>query len=192
LQARAIIIAAGVGAFGPNRPPLQRAGGIRGQERPLPGQAARGFPRQAGGDRRRRRSAVDWTLSLADVAAKVMVVHRRDKFRAAPETVRQMKELADAGKVEMVVPYQLDGLAGANGQITSVICKTLDGATKHLEADSLLAFFGLAMNLGPIAQWGLNLDQNHITVDPATFASSAPGIFAIGDIARYPANSSSS
>jgi thioredoxin reductase (NADPH) len=131
-------------------------------------------------------SAVDWTLSLADVAAKVMVVHRRDKFRAAPETVRQMKALADAGKVEMVVPYQLAALDGKDGQIGAVICKTLDGQEKRLEADALLAFFGLAMNLGPIATWGLNLDQNHITVEPATLQTSAPGIFAIGDIARYP------
>jgi len=132
-------------------------------------------------------SAVDWTLSLADVAAKVMVVHRRDKFRAAPETVRQMKELADAGKVEMVVPYQLDGLEGANGQITA---RHLQDARRHAQAAGSRRAAGvssaLAMNLGPIAQWGLNLDQNHIKVDPATLASSAPGIFAIGDIARYP------
>jgi thioredoxin reductase (NADPH) len=186
VRARAVMIAAGVGAFGPNRPPLagieayegksvhylvKRRDDFRGKRVVIAG----------GGD-----SAVDWTLSLADVAAKIMVVHRRDKFRAAPETVGQMKMLADAGKIEMVVPYQLEALDGSNGNLTAVIVKTLDGRTRRLEADSLLAFFGLAMNLGPIAEWGLNLDRNHIKVDPATSATSVPGIFAIGDIASYP------
>lgn len=186
LTARAVIIAAGVGAFGPNRPPLagleqyegksvhylvKRREDFRGRRVVIAG----------GGD-----SAVDWALSLADVAARVMVVHRRDKFRAAPESVRQMKALVDAGKVELVVPYQLDALDGADGRLSAVIVKTLDGQAKRLDADALLAFFGLAMNLGPIANWGLNLERNHIKVDPASCATSAPGIFAIGDIASYP------
>jgi thioredoxin reductase (NADPH) len=186
LTARAVIIAAGVGAFGPNRPPLagleqyegksvhylvKRREDFRGKRVVIAG----------GGD-----SAVDWTLSLADVAARVMVVHRRDKFRAAPESARQMKALADAGKIDIVVPYQLDALDGADGRLRAVIVKTLDGQVKRLDADALLAFFGLAMNLGPIANWGLNLERNHIKVDPASCATSAPGIFAIGDIASYP------
>ncbi len=185
IRARAVIIAAGGGAFGPNRPPLQRLAEFEGKSVHYLVKRREDFRGKrvviaGGGD-----SAVDWTLSLADVAARVMVVHRRDKFRAAPESVRQMKALVDAGRVELVVPYQLEALEGANGQLSSVVVKTLDGATKSLEADSLLAFFGLAMNLGPIAQWGLNLENNHINVDPATFATSAPGIFAIGDIAHY-------
>jgi thioredoxin reductase (NADPH) len=85
----------------------------------------------------------------------------------------------------LVVPYQLAALEGRDGRIDAVIVSTLDGNTRRLEADVLLPFFGLAMNLGPIAQWGLNLDHNHIVVDPATCQSSAAGIFAIGDIARY-------
>src|SRR5262249_47502053 len=160
-------IAAGVGAFGPNRPPLKRLEEFEGKSVHYLVKKREDFRGKrvviaGGGD-----SAVDWTLSLADVAAKVMVVHRRDKFRAAPESVSQMQALAKAGKVEMVVPYQLDALDGKDGQISAVICKTLDGQEKRLDADALLAFFGLAMNLGPIAQWGLNLDQNHITVEPA-------------------------
>ncbi len=186
LRARAVVIAAGVGAFGPNRPPLERLAEFEGKSVHYLVKRREDFRGKkvviaGGGD-----SAVDWTLSLADVAARVMVVHRRDKFRAAPESVRQMNALVAAGKVEMVVPYQLASLEGSGGQITGVVVKTLDGEAKTLPADALLAFFGLAMNLGPIATWGLNLDQNHITVDPATFATSAPGIFAIGDIARYP------
>lgn len=131
-------------------------------------------------------SAVDWALSLPEVAAKVMVVHRRPKFRAAPESEKRLHAMAAEGKVEMVIPYQLDALEGEGGNLSAVIVKTLEGQAKRLEADHLLAFFGLSMNLGPIAQWGLNLDKNHISVDPATLQTSVPGIFAVGDIANYP------
>jgi len=184
--ARAVIIAAGVGAFGPNRPPLANLEAYEGKSVHYLVKRREDFRGKrvviaGGGD-----SAVDWALSLADVAARVMVVHRRDKFRAAPESARQMKELADSGKIDIVVPYQLEALEGANGQISHVVLKTLDGQVKKLEADALLAFFGLAMNLGPIATWGLNLERNHIKIDQATSASSASGIFAIGDIAAYP------
>lgn len=186
LRARAIIIAAGVGAFGPNRPPLagleayegksvfylvKRREDMRGKRVVIAG----------GGD-----SAVDWALSLADVAARVMVVHRRDKFRAAPDSAAKLKALAQSGQIELVVPYQLEGLEGSGGALSAVIVKDLNGGVRRLEADVLLPFFGLAMNLGPIANWGLNLERNHIKVDPATCASSVPGIFAIGDIASYP------
>ncbi|MBL8837130.1 MAG: NAD(P)/FAD-dependent oxidoreductase [Alphaproteobacteria bacterium] len=186
LQARAVIIAAGVGAFGPNRPPLARLDEFEGRSVHYLVKRREDFRGKrvviaGGGD-----SAVDWALSLADIA-RVMVVHRRDKFRAAPESAARLKALADAGTIEMVVPYQLDALDGANGQIDAVIVKTLDGQARRLEADALLAFFGLAMNLGPIASWGLNLERNHIVVDQATCATSAPGIFAIGDIAHYKA-----
>ncbi|MGH6933821.1 MAG: NAD(P)/FAD-dependent oxidoreductase [Dongiaceae bacterium] len=185
IEGRAVIIAAGVGAFGPNRPPLagieqyegksvfylvKQRENLRGKRVVIAG----------GGD-----SALDWTLALADIAKQIYVVHRRPKFRGAPESVARMEVLAKAGRIELVVPYQLDGLEGQNGQIDAVIVATLDGAKRWLAADVLLPFFGLAMNLGPIAKWGLNLDHNHIMVDPATSQSSSPGIFAIGDIARY-------
>jgi len=186
IAARAVIIAAGVGAFGPNRPPLANLEAYEGKSVHYLVKRREDFRGKrvviaGGGD-----SAVDWALSLADVAARVMVVHRRDKFRAAPESARQMKELADAGKIDIVVPYQLEALEGTNGQISNVVLKTLDGQVKKLEADTLLAFFGLAMNLGPIASWGLNLERNHIKIEQATSATSAAGIFAIGDIATYP------
>jgi thioredoxin reductase (NADPH) len=185
LRARAVIIAAGVGAFGPNRPPLTRLEEFEGKSVHYLVKRREDFRGKrvviaGGGD-----SAVDWALSLAEIA-QVMVVHRRDKFRAAPESAARMKALADAGKIEMVVPYQLDALEGAGGVLEAVSVKTLDGKARLLPADHLLAFFGLAMNLGPIATWGLNLDRNHVTVDPATSQSSVKGIFAIGDIAHYP------
>jgi Thioredoxin reductase len=130
-------------------------------------------------------SAIDWTNLLAAEAEKLYLVHRRDKFRAMPESVAQMRTLVEAGKVELVVPYQLDGLEGDNGQLEAVRVKTLDGAVRLLEADYLLPFYGLAMELGPIAEWGLNLDKNLIAVHSGTLETSTPGIFAIGDIASY-------
>jgi thioredoxin reductase (NADPH) len=185
IDAAAVVIAAGVGAFGPNRPPLdgieryesrsvfyyvKRRDDFRGKRVVIAG----------GGD-----SAVDWALSLADVAERVMVVHRRPKFRAAPGSAEKLHALAADGRIELVIPYQLHGLDGRDGQLSHVTVADLDGRTRRLEADALLPFFGLAMNLGPIAEWGLNLERNHIAVDPSTCATSAPGIFAIGDIATY-------
>lgn len=186
IAARAVIIAAGVGAFGPNRPPL--AGIERYEGKSVfylvkQREAFRGkrIVIAGGGD-----SAVDWTLALADIASRLYVIHRRPKFRAAPESVARIEALAKDGRIEMVVPYQLARLEGDGGQLSAVVVATLEGQERRLEADALLAFFGLAMNLGPIAQWGLNLDRNHITVDPASSATSRAGIFAIGDIASYP------
>jgi thioredoxin reductase (NADPH) len=186
ITARAVIVAAGVGAFGPNRPPLARLEEFEGRSVHYIVTKREEFRGKrvviaGGGD-----SAVDWALSLVDVATRVMVVHRRAKFRAAPESVRKLDELAKTGRLDCVVPYQLDALEGEHGQLSGVLVKDLDGKPRRLEADSLLAFFGLAMNLGPIAKWGLNLERNHIKVDPSSCASSSPGIFAIGDIATYP------
>ncbi len=185
IDARAVIVAAGVGAFGPNRPPLAgletfegksvfymvtRREDFRGKRVVIAG----------GGD-----SAVDWVLSLSEVADRIMVVHRRPKFRAAPESVSRMEALAASGRIEMVIPYQLHGLEGSDGQLNAVIVSTLKGEERRLEADALLPFYGLSMNLGPIADWGLNLERSHVHVDPSTCATSIPGIFAIGDIATY-------
>jgi thioredoxin reductase (NADPH) len=124
-------------------------------------------------------------LLLVDIAARVMVVHRRPKFRAAPENAERLRTLAQSGALDLVVPFQLAGLEGDGDQLAGVLVETLEGEKRRLEADVLLPFFGLAMNLGPIAAWGLNLEHNHIAVDPATCATNVPGIFAIGDIARY-------
>ncbi|MBR9971837.1 NAD(P)/FAD-dependent oxidoreductase [Magnetospirillum sulfuroxidans] len=190
ISAKVVIVAAGSGAFGPNRPPLD---GLHAYEGKGQGCGINYFvtKREAfrgkkvviagGGD-----SAVDWAISLAELAASVQVVHRRPKFRAAPESEAKLKALAAAGAVELVVPYQLHGLGGANGALHSVVVATLDGQTRTLAADVLLPFFGLATELGPIAQWGLTMDKNVISVDPASMQTSVPGIFAAGDICTYP------
>ena len=183
LGCKAIIIAAGCGAFGPNRPPLDGIEAYEGKSVFYLVAKREDFRGKkiviaGGGD-----SAVDWAISLSELAERLYVVHRRPKFRCAPESASKLEALAKAGKIEMVVPYQLHGLEGANGRLSSVIVATLEGEKKTLEADMLLPFFGLAMELGPIARWGLNLDENRIAVNQSTSETSVPGIFAVGDIA---------
>ncbi len=185
ISCKAVIIAAGCGAFGPNRPPIEGLEAFEGKSVFYLVSKREDFRGKkvviaGGGD-----SAVDWAISLSELTEKLYVIHRRDKFRCAPESAARLKSLAESGKIEMVIPYQLAGLEGENGQLTKVIVATLEGETKALDADVLLPFFGLAMELGPIAQWGLNLEHNHIIVNSATCETSTPGIFAVGDIANY-------
>lgn len=189
INAGAVIIAAGVGAFGPNRPPMDGLEAFEGQG---PGLGVKYMVSRrddfkgkriviaGGGD-----SAVDWALSLHELAASIAIVHRRPKFRAAPESAAQLKALADAGKIDLVVPYQLGALEGDGETLTTVIVRDLDGNERRLDADVLLPFFGLSQNLGPIAEWGLNIDHNHITINHATGATNLPGVFACGDICTY-------
>lgn len=185
IQAKAVVIAAGCGAFGPNRPPLagiedfegksvfymvNKSENMRGKHVVIAG----------GGD-----SAVDWAIILADIAASVKIVHRRDKFRCAPESSDKLHKLAAEGKVELLVPYQLDGIEGSDGIMSHLVLAHMNGEKKKIAADILIPFFGLAMELGPIADWGLNLDKKHIEVDNIRFATNIAGIYAIGDVATY-------
>lgn len=186
ITAKVVVIAAGGGAFGPNRPPLDGLAGFEGKSVFYLVKRREDFRGKrvviaGGGD-----SAVDWALSLAGVADHLSLVHRRDKFRAAPESLNRLKALSDAGQIDLVTPYQLASLEGGNGVLEAVIVKDLDGNARRLEADCLLPFYGLASSLGPIADWDLALAKNLVTVDPATCETSRRGIFAIGDIAAYP------
>lgn len=185
INAKAIIIAAGVGAFGPNRPPLENLDiyeknsvfyYIKNKEK----FTGKNVVIAGGGD-----SAVDWALNLADIAKHVHVVHRRAKFRAAPDSVDKLHQLHEDGKITLEIPYQLASLEGEDGHLTGVGIKDLDNNKKILEADVLLPFFGLSMNLGPISEWGLHLDKQNISVNMSTCATSTKGIFAIGDVATY-------
>ena len=186
VRAKAVVLAAGAGAFGPNRPPLdgleayEATGGVQYLVRRRDDYAGRRVVIAGGGD-----SAVDWALALKDIAAAVYVVHRRPKFRAAPETAAQLDAAAARGELELVIPYQLHGLRGEDGVLTGVEVAHLDGTTRVLEADRLLPFFGLSMDLGPIAGWGLDLERHHVQIDPATCQTSVPGVFAIGDVVTY-------
>src|SRR5215212_1575657 len=116
-------------------------------------------------------SAVDWALSLKGIA-QVTMVHRRPKFRAAPESVARLEAAAAAGEVEMAIPYQLHALEGDGSRLTGVVLSTLKGETRVVPADHLLAFYGLSMELGPVAAWGLDLDRHHVAVAPATCETS--------------------
>jgi len=190
ITAGAVIIAAGVGAFAPKRPPLAdieiyekqaEGNGVHYLVRDPAAYSGKRVVIAGGGD-----SAVDWALALADEAMSVHIVHRRDKFRAQPESLSRLHEKTAAGLIEMVVPGQLSGLKGSDGVLTAVAVDTGSGKAREIAADALLAFYGLAQNIGPIAHWGLDLDRNRIPVDPTTAATNLPGVFAVGDIAEYP------
>jgi thioredoxin reductase (NADPH) len=186
VRCKAVVVAAGAGAFGPNRPPLdglahyEAAGAVQYYVRRREDFRDRRVVIAGGGD-----SAVDWALALKDIA-RVAVVHRRGKFRAAPESAAQLDAAARAGEIELVIPYQLHALHGTDGTLAEVEVATLQGETRRVPADVLLPFFGLSMDLGPIAAWGLEHHLHHVTIDPATCQTSMAGVFAIGDVASYP------
>ncbi len=129
-------------------------------------------------------SALDWTLALAPEVKSLTLMHRRDGFRAAPDSVNKMMALREAGQIAFR-RGQLLGLEGSGGQLSAVRAKGPQGEFT-LPCDALLAFFGLTMKLGPLADWGIALHENLIPVDTEKFETDRPGIFAIGDINTYP------
>src|SRR5262249_19140656 len=129
-------------------------------------------------------SALDWTLNLQPLAKSLTLLHRRDDFRAAPDSVRKMRELVSVGKMQFRLG-QITGLKGDNGVLSSATVKGNEGPY-DISCNAMLPFFGLTMKLGPVAQWGINLHENLIPVDTAKFETSELGIFAIGDINTYP------
>ncbi len=188
INAKAVIIAAGAGAFGPNKPAVEGLNAyenssvhyfvkdkniFKGKDIAIAG----------GGD-----SAVDWALTLADIANKIYFIHRRNKFRAAADTSAQLAKLAEEGnKVEMVIPYTMKKLNGENGQLSSIELEKLGGDDKTIECSHLLACFGLARSLGTLKSWGLDIDENLSLVNVAskTCETNIKGIYAVGDVANY-------
>ncbi len=184
-EAKALVIAAGGGSFQPKKPPIP---GIEAYEeksvfysvRRMEDLRDRDVLIVGGGD-----SALDWTLNLQKIARRVTLMHRRDEFRAAPHSVEQMRSLVADGKVDLRIG-QVTGLIGDNGMLSAASCRANDGSTFDVSCNAMLPFFGLTMKLGPIADWGLALDENLIPVDTEKFETSTAGIFAIGDINTYP------
>jgi thioredoxin reductase (NADPH) len=184
-ECKVIVIAAGGGSFTPKRPPLP---GIEAYEdtsvfysvRKMDAFRDKDVLIVGGGD-----SALDWTLNLQPVAKSLTLLHRRSDFRAAPASVQKMMELVDGGDISFKLG-QVTTLHGDNGQLTGVTVKSPDGSTFEQETEVMLPFFGLTMKLGPVANWGLNLEENLIPVDTEKFETSEQGIFAIGDINTYP------
>ena len=190
LKAGAVVIAAGVGSFQPRRLSVPGIEELEGRSVHYRIQSAADFHGRdlvicGGGD-----SALDWTVALCDKARSLTLVHRRPEFRAAPATVGRMRELVAAGKMQLVVgsvaAIHSERHAG-EARLSGVVLQTHDGQTTlQVAADQLLAFFGLHPKLGPIAEWGLELDRKALKVDTEKFQTSVPGIFAIGDINTYP------
>ncbi len=185
IAAKVVVVAAGGGSFESKKPPLAGIEDYEGKSvfylvRRIEDFRGKRVVVAGGGD-----SALDWTLNLAPVAKSLTLLHRRDQFRAAPDSVLKMKALVSEGKIAFELG-QLHALEGADGKLARVIARREDKSTFPLEADALLPFFGLTMKLGPVANWGLKLDDGLIAVDTAKFETSVPGIFAIGDINTYP------
>ncbi len=184
-NAKVVVIAAGGGSFQPKRPPVPGIENYEGKSVFYAVRKMEAFRDQdivivGGGD-----SALDWTLNLQPICRSLTLVHRRDDFRGAPHSVEQMRSLVAEGKVKLVIG-QVAELEGADGQLSAVAIKQNDGSIAKVPATRMMPFFGLTMKLGPIAEWGLNLEENLIKVDTEKFETSEPGIFAIGDINSYP------
>ncbi|HXF54601.1 MAG TPA: NAD(P)/FAD-dependent oxidoreductase [Hyphomicrobiaceae bacterium] len=182
--AKVVVIAAGGGSFTPKRPPLPGIESFEGSSvfysvRRMEDFRGRDVLIAGGGD-----SALDWVLALHALAGSLTLLHRRDEFRAAPHTVEKMRALVAEGKVRLVIG-QMTALHGSGGKLEAVSVRTKDGELK-IAANALLPFFGLTMKLGPVANWGLRLDNELIPVDTERFETSEKRIFAIGDINWYP------
>ena len=183
-EAKVVVIAAGGGSFQPKRPPIPGIEAYEGKSvfysvRRMEEFRGHDLVIVGGGD-----SALDWTLNLQPVARSVTLVHRRPEFRAAPDSVNKMFALQETKQLEFQIG-QVTGLTGSDGQLQSAVIKGPDGDVE-IACTRMLPFFGLTMKLGPIAEWGLNLHENLITVDTEKFQTSVPGIFAVGDINWYP------
>jgi len=184
-EAKVVVIAAGGGSFQPKRPPMPGIEAYEGTSvfyavRKMEAFRGKKLLIVGGGD-----SALDWTLNLAPLASHLTLLHRRQEFRAAPDSVNKMMKLVGEEKIDFVLG-QVTGLEGEGGKIKAANVKRNDGSMFHIACDALLPFFGLTMKLGPVANWGLKMEAELIPVETAAFETSTPGIFAIGDINTYP------
>jgi len=189
-EAKVIVISAGGGSFMPKKPPIPGIEEYEGKSvfysvRKRDAFAGKKVVVVGGGD-----SALDWTLNLQELTESMTLVHRRDSFRAHLDSVNKMFAKVEEGAMDFHMG-QIKELKGENGQLTSVVIENKNKETKEVtktevECDVLLPFFGLTMKLGPIAEFGLNLEENLIPVDTEKFETSEPGIFAVGDINTYP------
>jgi thioredoxin reductase (NADPH) len=184
-ETKVVVIAAGGGSFQPKRPPID---GIEPYEEKSVFYAVRKMDAfrdkhlviVGGGD-----SALDWTLNLQPIAKRVTLIHRRDDFRGAPDSVNKMRSLVAAGAMDLRIG-QIAALEGSDGQLAAVSVKDKDGKLERIACDAMLPFFGLTMKLGPISDWKLDMDDELIKVNVSTFETNRHGIFAIGDINTYP------
>ncbi|VAX06220.1 Thioredoxin reductase [hydrothermal vent metagenome] len=185
LEAPIIVVAAGAGSFVPKKPPYKKRDEF--EEKSIDYAVYRMEKYRdkklvivGGGD-----SALDWAISLSPLAQSLTLVHRREEFRGTYDTVQQVLKLQEAGKLNVLYGNITD-LVGDDGQLSHVQVTTLKGEALKVECDYLMPFMGLKVSLGPITEWGLNLDKRHVIVDQESFVTAAEGIYAIGDVCTYP------
>lgn len=182
---KVVVIAGGLGCFEPRKPAIDRLEEFEGKgvaymvKNP---EAYRGrkVVLAGGGD-----SALDWTIFLADIAEQVTLIHRGDTFRGAPDSAEKVFELAKQGRINLVLQAHIKAIGG-EGHLQYVEIVDRDSKTSVIEADNLIPLFGLTPKLGPIAEWGLNVDKSAIMVNTFDYSTNVPGVFAIGDINIYP------
>ena len=185
LKARAVVVAAGLGAFQPRKVPVAGADAFEGKQIHYSIKNPAKFYGKdllilGGGD-----SALDWVLALQPLVRSVVLIHRSNEFRAAPATVAKMRALCDEQHMQLMIG-NVTGIKTEGEQLKAVTVIGADNITRVVDFDHLLAFYGLSPKLGPIATWGLGIDKNQIQVDTERFESNVPGIYAVGDINVYP------
>ncbi|RMG69038.1 MAG: NAD(P)/FAD-dependent oxidoreductase [Bacteroidetes bacterium] len=185
VEAKAVVIAGGLGSFEPRKPALEgleafEQKGVEYMVRDPEVYRGKRVVIAGGGD-----SALDWAMYLSELAAELHLIHRRDEFRGAPDSGKKVFDLAEAGKLHLHLSAQLVRLEGGD-ELERVVITDRNKEEVAIEADALIPLFGLSPKLGPIADWGLDLDKRQIKVDVETFETSLPGVYAIGDINTYP------
>lgn len=185
VHCKVVAIAAGLGCFEPRKPAAKNLETFEGKgvsymildpEK----HRNRRVVLAGGGD-----SALDWAIHLADIAGELTLVHRSEEFRGAPDSVQKVYDLAEAGKIKLILNSNLTSVNG-NGVLNSIELTDKNQQVSIIETDDLIPLFGLSPKLGPIANWGLSLDKNSINVNTENFETNIPGVFAIGDINNYP------
>ncbi len=185
LQAPVLVIAGGLGCFEPRKPPISNISefednGVEYIIKDPEYYRNKKVIIAGGGD-----SALDWTIFLADIAEELTLVHRRSQFRGALDSVEKVKMLNLEGKVKLLTESQVVGLNG-NGKLDEVVVKHGKEGELTMKTDHFIPLFGLSPKLGPVANWGLNIDKNAIEVNTLDYSTNVPGVFAIGDINTYP------
>ena len=175
ISSKCIFIAAGNGAFGPNKPPLENIQEFENTSVLYNVDKKEVFNDKiiaiaGGGD-----SAVDWAIELSGITKKIYFIHRRQKLRAAPNNVEILKNLTLTSNIEMIIPYQIDSIQGQNGKIETLTVKSLNNEVKKLKVDYFLPFFGLSTKLGPISEWGLEIEKKILRVDQSSCQTSKKG-----------------
>ena len=182
---KTVFIAAGVGAFQPRTMNLEGIDAYVNKQLFYHVKNPEQFANKrivicGGGD-----AALDWAIHFSGIAASVTLIHRRDEFKAAPKSIAKMRELCAHNQMELLIG-QVTAYEAQGDLLTEITFTNIDGESKQIPLDDLLVFYGLSPKLGPIAEWGLNIDRKQICVDTSKFQTSIPGIYAVGDINVYP------